>query len=352
MAIDFPNTPATNDTYTVGNKTWIYDGATWNTYNTTSFSAETLPGTTLKSTVTGSSLTSVGTSVNIGTLGNITTDANAVLITQNTYPTLITRVGEHFSTASVGTLNNDFTVWSSANVRIKRDSGITVATFNSTGLTVSGTVAATTYTGALASTVTATTQAVADNSTKVATTAFVLANTMPDPGYTTAETYGPPAGTATTGNLTTSRTYYASFYIGKSQTFDRIGVSTGAGFAGTATVRLGIYNMDTTTGKPSTVKFDAGTVSVTTTNTSTYITISQTLTAGWYFTAVNMQTAATTPTFRVNGPFSSSPFLASYNDNANGRPSFQEDSITGAFATAGTLTRQGNVICPAILRAA
>jgi hypothetical protein len=61
MAIDFPNAPATNATYTVGNKTWIYDGATWNTYNTTSFSAETLPGTTLKSTVTGSSLTSLGT---------------------------------------------------------------------------------------------------------------------------------------------------------------------------------------------------------------------------------------------------------------------------------------------------
>jgi hypothetical protein len=68
MAIDFPNTPATNDTYTVGNKTWIYDGTTWNTYNTTSFSAETLPGTTLKSTVTGSSLTSVGT------LGSLTVD--------------------------------------------------------------------------------------------------------------------------------------------------------------------------------------------------------------------------------------------------------------------------------------
>lgn len=60
MAIDFPNSPSTNDTYTVGNKTWIYDGTTWNTYNSTTFSAETLPGTTIKSTVTGSSLTSVG----------------------------------------------------------------------------------------------------------------------------------------------------------------------------------------------------------------------------------------------------------------------------------------------------
>ena len=72
MAIDFPNTPATNDTYTVGNKTWIYDGTTWNTYNTTSFSAETLPGTTLKSTVTGSSLTSVGTLAGLAVTGSTT----------------------------------------------------------------------------------------------------------------------------------------------------------------------------------------------------------------------------------------------------------------------------------------
>lgn len=72
MAIDFPNSPATNATYTVGNKTWIYDGTTWNTYNTTSFSAETLPGTTIKSTVTGSSLTSVGTLGSLAVTGTAT----------------------------------------------------------------------------------------------------------------------------------------------------------------------------------------------------------------------------------------------------------------------------------------
>ena len=29
MAIDFPNTPTLNQTYTVGNKTWQYDGEKW-----------------------------------------------------------------------------------------------------------------------------------------------------------------------------------------------------------------------------------------------------------------------------------------------------------------------------------
>ena len=29
MAIDFPNTPTANQTYTVGNRTWKYDGEKW-----------------------------------------------------------------------------------------------------------------------------------------------------------------------------------------------------------------------------------------------------------------------------------------------------------------------------------
>jgi hypothetical protein len=80
MAIDFPNSPATNATYTVGNKTWIYDGATWNTYNTTSFSAETLPGTTIKSTVTGSSLTGVGTLSSLAVTGDLTVDTTTLKV--------------------------------------------------------------------------------------------------------------------------------------------------------------------------------------------------------------------------------------------------------------------------------
>jgi hypothetical protein len=80
MAIDFPNTPTTNDTYTVGNKTWIYDGTTWNTYNSTTFSAETLPGTTIKSTVTGSSLTSVGTLGSLTVTGDVTVDTTTLKV--------------------------------------------------------------------------------------------------------------------------------------------------------------------------------------------------------------------------------------------------------------------------------
>lgn len=80
MAIDYPNSPATNDTFTVGNKTWIYDGTTWNTYSTTTFSAETLPGTTIKSTVTGSSLTSVGTLGSLNVTGDVTVDTSTLKV--------------------------------------------------------------------------------------------------------------------------------------------------------------------------------------------------------------------------------------------------------------------------------
>lgn len=33
MAIDFPNSPTTNQIFTVGNRSWIWDGATWNIYS-------------------------------------------------------------------------------------------------------------------------------------------------------------------------------------------------------------------------------------------------------------------------------------------------------------------------------
>lgn len=29
MPIDFPNSPTTNQTYAVGNKTWVWDGEKW-----------------------------------------------------------------------------------------------------------------------------------------------------------------------------------------------------------------------------------------------------------------------------------------------------------------------------------
>jgi len=106
-------------------------------------------------------------------------------------------------------------------------------------------------------------------------------------------------------------------------------------------VRLGIYNNNAATGKPSTVVLDAGTVATTAASTIYQITISQSLNAGTYWLAFNMQTAAAAPSFGgvITTTASSLGYLASttgavYPDAGI----WIESSITGAFATAGTLT--------------
>lgn len=139
--------------------------------------------------------------------------------------------------------------------------------------------------------------------------------------------------------LTANRTYYVPFYVNKTTTFDRIACVTTSAFSGTATVRLGIYNHDGAN-KPSTVLLDAGTVSATAASTAYTITISQSLSAGTYWLAMNTQTTATTNTFFVTSSTPTMTFNQWYN-GANGSTlisGWVQDSVTGAFATAGTLT--------------
>jgi hypothetical protein len=138
-----------------------------------------------------------------------------------------------------------------------------------------------------------------------------------------------------------SQTVYLPFIMTETKTFDRIAIATGTSYVGTGSVRLGIYNNDSTTGKPSTVLLDAGTVATTAASTVYQITISQSLTAGTYWLAFNMQTAAATPNYIGSSLTASSPI--NYIIGTTGSPAgsagvWLEASITGAFATAGTLT--------------
>ena len=133
-------------------------------------------------------------------------------------------------------------------------------------------------------------------------------------------------------------TYYVPFFVPVTTTFDRILVRTGNTFSGTASIRLGIYAGST--GKPTTVVLDAGTVSATASATSYQITINQQLTAGVYFLAANSQTAATINTYigfssatgntgNLGTPFLSTLAVVQY---------FTQSSVTGAFATASSVT--------------
>ena len=117
-------------------------------------------------------------------------------------------------------------------------------------------------------------------------------------------------------------------------------MATAASFSGTSTVRLGIYNE--TNGLPSTVLLDAGTVSATAASTIYEITISQSLNPGFYWLAVVQQSAPTTPNYyglNSNGGAAGNPFLnSSATVTGNGNLGYQQSSVSGAFATATSLS--------------
>jgi len=145
-------------------------------------------------------------------------------------------------------------------------------------------------------------------------------------------------------SATVNTTYYMPMYFPNSVTVDRlqiITVNTWAG--GPATVRLGIYNDNG--GVPSTVLVDGGTVSVTAASTAYTVTISQALTAGWYWTAFNTQVAATTNSYYGLQNSIAVPLNLFQRVVAGGNAinSFSQsvNVSSGGFATAGTLTDSG-----------
>jgi hypothetical protein len=140
---------------------------------------------------------------------------------------------------------------------------------------------------------------------------------------------------------TEDRTYYTPVFL-TSGAFDRIGINTSNTHTGTTSVRLGLYNASATTGKPTTVYFDAGTVSCTAASTTYTITITQTPPTGWYYLAFNAQSISGVASFQRPDvdPVGILQFGSSLTSNSD--YSFYEASITGAFATAGTLVNSSS----------
>jgi len=186
---------------------------------------------------------------------------------------------------------------------------------------------------------TSTTTAATANAVK---TAYDLANNKTFIIKTQSSTYvrTPSVGIGSVA-ATTNRTYYQPIYIDGSISVDRIAVYTTGTYAGTSSVRLGIYNHDITTGRPSTVLLDAGTVSVTTASTYFQITISQSLSSGYYWLAMNQQSTPTNSSYfgaqGSTGGFNM--FMQSTSaPGGNLNQGYQQDSVTGAFATASSLS--------------
>jgi hypothetical protein len=147
-----------------------------------------------------------------------------------------------------------------------------------------------------------------------------------------------PVAVQVNATAVANTSYYVPFFVPVTTTFDRILVRTSGSFSGTASIRLGIYTGST--GKPTTVVLDAGTVSATAAGTSYQITINQQLTAGVYFLAANSQTAASTNTYIGfsaavgNSGNPGTPFL----NNIAVVQYFTQASVTGAFATASSVS--------------
>ena len=147
---------------------------------------------------------------------------------------------------------------------------------------------------------------------------------------------------STSVTQTKQQTYYLPIYL-PSATFDRLSFRTNANHSGTIPTRLGIY-ANSTSNKPSTLILDAGTVSATATSTTYEITINQTLTNGWYWLAINGQSASGTMANNgwTNGLVTQSSFLASTATTANSSSFYTQTGVTGAFANAGTLVSVGS----------
>ena len=142
-------------------------------------------------------------------------------------------------------------------------------------------------------------------------------------------------------------TYYSPIYIAETITVDRLAIGTTSAHSGSAVVRLGIYNNDIATGRPSTVLLDGGTVTTPAGTASVNLTVSQSVSPGIYWFAFNSQTAATTNTYRgitagAEIPNSVIGYLTQGSTNSI-IVGFSQSSVTGAFATAGSLTVQAAI---------
>jgi hypothetical protein len=157
--------------------------------------------------------------------------------------------------------------------------------------------------------------------------------------------YTKTPGTYFDQTISNATTYYSSIVIPVAQTLDRIAVRTGSTFSGTALTRLGIYNHNPVTGKPTTVLLDAGNVNCAASNSLYTITISQVLQPGIYWLAVNTETTS-------NFGLVANPdgLLQWSNGSTTSLIGWKQDVITSSgYTTAGTLVATASVV-PALVR--
>lgn len=117
--------------------------------------------------------------------------------------------------------------------------------------------------------------------------------------------YGPNIGVRVNASMTEGWEYAAPFIVGQDQAFDRIGVNVVVAAAAGGVIRLGIREVDPTTGLPGELILDAGTINATILSSTNPqpVTIAQTLRAGGYWlTATSQGAPATQPSISFAPP--------------------------------------------------
>ena len=146
-------------------------------------------------------------------------------------------------------------------------------------------------------------------------------------------------------NLTATNqyTFFMPLFTPEDVTFDRISCHTSSSFSGTATVRLGLFQVAEATGLPGDLILDAGTVSCTASLTQYNITISEAVPAGMFYMAFNSQTNAATNSFYAYNNTSSPEFNSFYAPRSQSNSNFTnlgqglfniQAGVSGAFSNA------------------
>jgi hypothetical protein len=112
--------------------------------------------------------------------------------------------------------------------------------------------------------------------------------------------------------------------------------------------RMGIYNSGSN-GEPSSLLLDAGTISYTTSNTNYSITINQSLTSGWYWVGIVVQSGSSVWDGYENGVNNGaiSTQRAFSVSSGNAVIGYYRDSVTGALPavfTSSVVSNQGGPI--------
>ena len=180
-AINFPNSPLSGDTFTVGDKTWVYSDGKWITQAVAGGAAGDIA---LGTGTTGSYVTSLVAGTGITLTNNSGESATpTVAVNTSTIQARVTNVTD----TEIGYLDG---VTSAIQTQIDLKAPLASPTFTGTPTLPTGTIA--------------TTQTAADSTTAVATTAFVTtANNLKADLASPTFTGTPAAPTATAGTSTT-----------------------------------------------------------------------------------------------------------------------------------------------------